>query len=175
MASAFEKFNREFWKLMKIDYPFVARIDKAFCASIPKASSYYIGISPIYRKHVTISFQHSSKAWEIGELTINVNIGAEYGSVAADNFNRWRERFKTFGDGFYRLAAAAEVGDKWWCLCPRNPSYSSRDNSRGNYWEPSSYDSEDVVLQECVVAVAAFLDEHLFKKGGFGRHAPQGA
>ncbi len=155
----FTKFVSAFWKTTKSKYPFVQRMDESFAHGIPKSSSFYLGISPIYKKHVIINFQHSNKPWEIGLFTINLHISTQF--EVTSHFNLGRDEYINFQDGLYRLPLA--VGDgKWWQLKPL-------DNEAifGVHWKPSTYTSEDIVIQEAVKDVCLFLEESLFRKAGF--------
>jgi hypothetical protein len=59
----FVKFMSAFKKHIKTQYPFVKQLEKSLDVSIPKSSSFYLGISPRYNKHVILKFLHLSKPW----------------------------------------------------------------------------------------------------------------
>ena len=162
--SVFQTFISEFARHLKTAYPFAQRLDKSFDVNIPKASSFYFGVSPMYGKHVIITFQHAPKSWDVGQFSINVHI-SEVFAPAADNWNRWKDRYTTFGDGFYRLATAAGLPDLWWCLLP-DAENRPRDTSTGHLWEPDSYDDPAAVIQQAVREVCQFLEAHLLRKAG---------
>jgi hypothetical protein len=165
--SAFQSFVRAFWADFSIGCPYAKRFEKTFCVTLPKASSFYLGVSPHFGKHVIVNFQHSPKAWEVGEFTINAHISSEFAPTT--RFSAWTG-FETFEDGMYRLAHVTTGIDRWWCLREKDPEYLPRDNAHGQYWEPSSYQSEDQVISEAIADVRSFLNRHLLQHAGFPQH-----
>ncbi|WP_137940444.1 hypothetical protein [Chitinivorax sp. B] len=64
----FTRFMSGAWKVFKEKYSFMEKLKEPFCAAVPKSSSFYLGISPKYKKHVFVNFQASNKPWRVGEL-----------------------------------------------------------------------------------------------------------
>ena len=163
--SVFQQFINALDKHVKVAYPFAQRLEKAFDVSISKASSFYLGISPTFGKHVIVTFQHSPKPWQVGEFAINVHISKDY-APASENWMRWQDRYASFEDGFYRLARGAGLPDLWWCLCPATGD-APRDTSNGGYWEPNSYEDQEAVIRQAVLEVCGFIEVHLLRKAGY--------
>jgi len=148
-------------------YPFVHKVEKAFDLSMPKSSTFYLGLSPRYGKHVIVVFYHDPKSWNVGMLNIMVHISTDY--AVTKNWDARMEGYETFEDGFYGMptnAAGLEPGyfkHKYWLLKPLD-----KERYRlAYYWRPSSYDSDEQVIREAMVDVYAELEEHLFRHGGF--------
>ena len=160
----FQLFIPVLWKHFKKTYPFISRFGKSFCVAIPKSSSFYLGVSPNYNKHVIINFQHSPKPWGVGEFTVNVHISTELS--VTENWTASSENYEQFNDGYYRLASVTGHQDRWWCLRAADPIYKPRNVLRP-YWEPSSYESQDVVFNEAIEDISRFLEDTLFKKAGY--------
>ncbi len=97
-------------------------------------------------------------SWRVGEFTINVHISSKYEPTS--NFEVWKEDYDVFSDGYYRLPVALGE-DKWWCLNPTSLE------STLSYWRPSSYESEEVIINEAIDDVCLMLENGLFKKAGF--------
>ncbi len=155
----FTKFVPAFWKEAKSKYPFIQKMDKSFAPAYPKSSSFYLGISPSFGKHVILNFQHSNKPWSVGLFTINVHISEKF--EITSQFNLGQDEYKNFDDGTYRLPVAVDE-DKWWSL-----KKLDREVIFGKQWNASSYDSDEIVIQEAVKDVCLFLEESLFRKAGF--------
>ena len=98
-------------------------------------------------------------------FTVNVAIAAEFGLPG-----RWNvpsAGFHSFEEGFYRLGTATGPRDVWWCLAPNDQGVARESTKLFEYWNPSTFDDESVVLTECSLSVRSFLVERLFVKGGF--------
>lgn len=162
--SIFNQFLSAVWKHFKLKYPFIKRLEKPYCCpGIPRSSSFYVGISSRFGKHVVVNFQHSPKPWQIGEFTINIDISERYEASENNDYGS-SDGYGSFSEGFYRLASTLFNKDKWWCL---KPTSLARDNDLITYWRPSSYDSDETVINEAVADVCNLLEEHVFRKGGF--------
>lgn len=156
----FVKFMSAFKKHIKTHYPFVKQLEKSLDASIPKNSSFYLGVSPNYNKHVIINFLHESKPWRVGQFSVYVHISNEYKLV--DSFDPRYEEFDRFGDGLFNISIAFTGRNRTWCLNPTDRT----DDNLWTYWQPTSYDSDEVVIKEAIADVCVLL-EKLFVKGGF--------
>jgi hypothetical protein len=156
----FVKFMSAFKKHLKLQYPFVKQLEKSLDVSIPKSSSFYLGLSPRYNKHVIINFLHESKPWRIGQFSIYIHISTQY--QLTENFSPWSENFESFCDGLYYAPPLLIGKGKYWCLKPTTRS----DDGYTIYWKPSSYDSDEVVIKEAIADVCVLL-EQLFNKAGF--------
>ena len=118
-----------------------------------------MGISTAFQKHVVVTFQASLKPWRVGEFTINVHISNDFELFNLDPFAR--ERFAQFDVGFYRLSSMSDR-DKWWCLEP-----VTSESQFDEYWRPSSYDDDSLVVQEALADVRSDLEKYLLRRGGF--------
>lgn len=156
----FVKFMSALKKHFKSHYPFVKQLERSLDVSIPKSSSFYLGVSPKYHKHVVINFLHESKPWRVGQFSIYIHISTQY--QLAEDFSPRTEKFESFGDGLYYAPPLLIGMGKYWCLSPTTHS----DDGYTIYWKPTSYDSEEVVIKEAIADVCILLDQ-LFIKAGF--------
>lgn len=67
------------------------------------------------------------------------------------------------GDGRRGLPSALNK-DEWWFLKANEHDLT---NELVEYWRPTGYDSDAVVIQEAMDDVCRTLETHLFKKGGY--------
>jgi hypothetical protein len=158
--SIFIKFLGEISRYFRNKYPFATKLPGPIDVALPKSSSFYLGVSPRFNKHVVINFMHLNKPWRIGQFTIVAHISSEYKS--AEQWDVPREKFETFEDGLYNLAVVFLGVNKYWCLRPT----SRESDEYTEYWKPTSYDNDESVIRECVADVCNLL-ENLFWKGGY--------
>ena len=153
---------------LRRDWPFLARFDTSFCVAIPKSRSLYCGVSPRFGKHVIVDFQPSTKAWAVGQFTINAHVSSELAPTG--NWLAHSNQYAEFADGFYRLPACVEERDRWWCLCPDGGNaWTGRrsDDRSSHYWEPDTYAAPQQVFAQAADDVARYLEVHLLRKAGF--------
>lgn len=148
-------------------YPFVRQVEQAFDLSMPKSSTFYLGLSPRQGKHVIVVIYHDNKPWNVGMLDIMVHISADY--AVTKNWDARMEGYETFEDGFYGMPTSAggtEPGyfnHKYWLLKPLD----KESDRLAYYWRPSSYDSDEQVIREAMADVYAELEEQVFRRGGY--------
>ena len=159
----FQKFMQVLRRRFRASYPFVQPLKQSLDLSIPKSSSFYLGVSPKYNRHVVVNFQHSPKPWEVGQFTVNVHISQEL--RLTENYTPQDGDWEAFRDGYHRLYVAGR--GKWWCLKPPESSEPSESSRYTEHWRPPSYDSEEVTIQAVLDDVCCTLDEEVFERGGF--------
>jgi len=168
----FVKFMSALKKHFKQKYPFVKQMDQSFDVSMPKSCTFYLGVSPIYQKHVILKFYHSPKPWRVGEVAVFVHISTDY--AVAKNWDGRSEDFELFNDGYYNIpmiktANSHILRTKYWCLKPVSTSgiTDSDSDEYREFWRPTSYDSDETVINETIADVCAMLEDCLFRKAGF--------
>jgi hypothetical protein len=164
----FQRFIPLLLRRLQAQWPFLRPFDASFCVAIPRSRSLYCGVSPRYGKHVIVDFQHSAKAWNVGQFTINVHISEELAPTG--NWTALSRTFATFEDGFYRLPDCVEDRERWWCLrADEGNAWTGRrkDDRTLQYWEPDSYADPQQVFAQAADDVARYLETHLFRKAGF--------
>jgi len=72
MASRFQKLMKQLLRELSSKYTFVRPLESALPPFLPKASSFYLGQSPKYGKHVFVNLQHSSKPGKAGTFTMSM-------------------------------------------------------------------------------------------------------
>jgi hypothetical protein len=113
--------------------------------SVPRASTFYAGLSRDLGMHVFVYFQHSTKSWEVGQFTANV-ILSRHENAPEVWFRLAPEGGGEFAEGCYRLGPLLGQGDKWWCL--------ERGGSRdAGVWRAASYDDPAQVVSEAIADV----------------------
>jgi hypothetical protein len=138
--SAFRALIAVLKKRWRIDYPFICPL-KESRGTLPKASSFYVGVARPSGLHVFLHFQHSNKAWEVGQFTINVILTQD------DNNPEHREPRGQWGtqlEGSHRIGFFLGRKDKWWHLRDDAPAIVTQE------WRPTSYADLEVVLREAV-------------------------
>jgi len=170
MTSRFQKLMKQLLRELSSKYTFVRPLESALPPFLPKASSFYLGQSPKYGKHVFVNLQHSSKPGKAGTFTINVVLSVEYGAARLRHLSR--AQFNEFEEGYYRLGTSTGAKDVWWCLLPREGGKIWESSSFREYWVPPDFDDDETVRAECAASVQRFLEERLFAKGGFTATAP---
>jgi hypothetical protein len=138
--SIFRAFMSNLRKRWKKELPSISPLTGAR-GRFPKASSFYAGKSGYSGQHVHLYFQHSCKAWEVGQFTINV-------VLSLDEHNPQMSIPKSsdphFGDGYHRIGFLIGSKDKWWHLKQDGESILTES------WRPSSYEDEHSVLSQAV-------------------------
>jgi hypothetical protein len=156
--SAFRDFIAVLRKHWRTDCPFILQ-PEAGCGSLPKASTFYAGIARPDQMHVYLYFQHSSKSWEVGQFTINVVFSKDEKPPSLSHLCWTFEDCKTLGEGYVRIGRLVGSRDKWWHLKHDKSSVITE------AWRPSSYASQDIVLQEAAEDVTRDVLSALRKLG----------
>jgi hypothetical protein len=158
--SVFRDFIAALRKRWREELPQVQPIEKTLAPAMPKASSFYAGLSPQLGMHVFVNFQHSSKSWQVGQFTINMIL-----SKREDAPETWGGPFAPddgvlFTEGSYRISSVlGRHKDKWWHLNQDDPPVITE------AWRPTSYDDYETVLTEAAVEVTRDVREALAKLG----------
>jgi hypothetical protein len=165
--SAFRDFIRKLKEDWRVTFPLVRPLDERLSPSMPKASTFYAGIARPLRMHTFLNFQHSSKAWEVGEFTINVILSNHKGPPEGFGWLRAPEGAELY-EGSHRIGRLVGGKDKWWHLKRyRRPPIGIE------AWRPSTYDDYDAVLREAVADVTRDVGAVL-RKLGFLEEAESG-
>lgn len=140
-------------------------VRRALWSEMAKVSIFYAGTSKKSEMHVFVHFQHSAKAWEVGQLTINIVLsnreGAPEGWSKAGpvlphaKHRKLRERFRI--EGSYRIGEVLGGPDKCWHL------KQDADPIVTSAWRPSSYADPDQVIAEAAQDIASDLRAALGK------------
>ncbi len=141
--SVFRGFMAALKKRWKAEVPSIRPISETL-GQLPKASTFYAGASSRSGQHVYLYFQHSNKAWQVGQFTINVVLAVDASKPMMVIGDRSGDNFR---DGYYRIGHLVGKKDKWWHLKPDD------DPITGHGWRPSSYDNPDVVFSEAIADV----------------------
>ena len=140
-ASMFRSFMAALRKQWRVQYPFVRPLTGTF-ECMPKASSFYAGVSQRTQMHVFLSFQPSVKSWEAGQFTVNVVLALDPKSPRAWGYT---ERVgDDFPEGPYRIGRLVGKKDKWWHL------QLDKDHVGTQSWRPSTYADTSIVVAEVV-------------------------
>src|SRR5688500_9748937 len=113
--SVFRDFIATLRKRWRDELPYIRPVEAALGPAIPNASTFYAGFSPRLGMHVFVNFQHSSKAWQVGQFTINIILSKREGSPEG-----WGGPFAphdgmSFTEGSYRISGVlGHLKDKWW-------------------------------------------------------------
>lgn len=114
--------------------------------TVPRASTFHLGVSEKLGMHVFVYFQHSPKAWETGVFTANVILSKrEDAPVVLMQYGPADDG--TTGEGCYRLGPFLGGRDKWWLLL-RGSSTSGP-----NDWRASRNGDPAAVIAEAVADV----------------------
>jgi hypothetical protein len=125
-------------------YPWVRPVGATYVPAMPKASTFYVGAANRFARHLFLHFQHNSKPWAVGDVTINAIFSSRFGAP-----ERWLGvDLEPDPEGSHRLGTIVHGNDKWWSLAPN-------DNRYGIVWRPSSYDDMRQVLSEAVDDISA--------------------
>jgi hypothetical protein len=157
----FPDFIRKLKEDWRVTFPLVRPLEERLSPSMPKASTFYAGIPRPLGMHIFVNFQHSSKAWEVGEFTINVILSNRKGPPEGFGWLRAPEGADLY-EGSHRIGRLVGGKDKWWHLKRyRRPPIGIE------VWRPSSYDDYDAVLHEAIADVTRDLSAVLRKLGFF--------
>jgi hypothetical protein len=145
--SVFRDFITALRKHWQTRYPSVRPLTEAR-GTLPKASSFYAGVASPWGVHVYLYFQHSPKAWQVGQFTVNVVLASDehnpshWGSATNANDG------SPFWEGPERIGYVIGKRDKWWRLKDRQRPIVPQT------WCPSSYADPKVVIEEAVEDVS---------------------
>ncbi|MFO0814670.1 MAG: hypothetical protein U0796_15725 [Gemmatales bacterium] len=145
--SVFRVFISTLRKQWKEELPHIQPMKESLGWIMSKASTFHAGYSDKLGLHIFVNFQHSSKAWQVGQFTINLILSKEIG-VPTGNGMFIPADGVSFTEGSYRLGhVLGKRFDKWWHL--------KHDDAQilGEEWRPSSYEDEVTVLKEAVADV----------------------
>jgi len=138
--SIFREFITTLEKHWKKEYPTLTPLTEAR-GRLPKASSFYAGMSRFSGQHVYLYFQHSCKAWEVGRFTINVVLTLD---EEDPKMSIPKDSDSNFGDGYHRIGFLVGSKDKWWHL------RQDQDSVLTDSWRPSTYENEELVICQAV-------------------------
>lgn len=160
--SVFHDFIAALRKDWRLRFPAIQPVKKALGAmngmSVPKASTFYVGMSPALGMHVFVNFQHSPKAWEVGQFTVNI-ILSKHEDAPEVWFKLSPDNAQSFDEGSYRIGSLLGRKDKWWHLKCSSPAVLTET------WMPVSYGDEAAVLAEAVADVTSDVSAVLSKLG----------
>jgi hypothetical protein len=115
---------------------------------VPKASTFYAGVSRSLGLHVFVYFQHSPKSWSVGEFAANIILSKIID--APEVWFRWEpDDGGPLTEGCYRVGPLLGKGDKWWCLRQTFPTHPEQ------HWIAASYDNSTQVIADAVVDVTS--------------------
>ncbi len=157
--SAFRDFIASIRKKWLKELPEIQSLQKPLGWIMSKASTFHAGYSDKLGLHIFINFQHSSKAWQVGQFTINIILSKQIG-VPTGNGMFVPADGVSFTEGSYRLGhVLGKRLDKWWHLKHDGPQIL------GEEWRPSGYENEKVVLSEAADDVTRDVCNALIKLG----------
>jgi hypothetical protein len=162
---------RKAWRTqMPVIHPIKKSLTSQHGPDLPKSSTFYAGRSSESGLHVFIHFQHSPKAWQVGQFTINIVLSNREGapeawaevSPPADEKSgaerrKMHESFRAEGD--YRIGPLLGRKDKWWHL------KRDADSIATEAWRPTSYENPELVIAEAITDVIRDL-RSVFQKLG---------
>jgi hypothetical protein len=158
--SVFRDFIVALRKHWREELPQVRPVDNALGPAMPKASTFYAGLSPRLGMHVFVSFQHSPMAWKVGQFTINVIFSRREGAPEGWGGPFAPDDGTSFTEGSYRIGSVlGRHKDKWWHLKQDHPPIITE------AWRPTSYDEYETVLNEVTADVTRDVREALVKVG----------
>jgi hypothetical protein len=140
--SAFRDFIAAIKRRWRSEHPFIRPLTDGR-GNLPKASSFYAGVARPTGLHVFLYFQHSSKAWQVGQFTINVVLARDEGSPKRSGMGDMAEDGQLL-EGPHRIGPILGRRDKWWFLKDGRPGIVTED------WRASSYADPDAVLGAAV-------------------------
>jgi hypothetical protein len=145
--SVFRDFISALQKQWRTRYPFIRPLTEAR-GSMPMASTFYAGVAPDSGLHIFFYFQHSTKAWQVGQFTINLVLAKDEHRPRHWGFAEKAADGGPFGEGPQRIGFLIEKKDKWWHLKDDDPPIVTR------AWRPSNYADPKVVIEEAVKDVS---------------------
>ena len=141
--SIFQDFVKTLGKDWKARFPWIRPAPVAYNPAMPKASTFYVGTSNRFNRHLFLNIQYSSKPWAVGEFTVNALFSSQMGAPS-----RWTATdLEPDPEGWHRLGMLLQRKDKWWCLRPTGGHY-------GVTWRPVSYGDPKEVVREAVEDVS---------------------
>ena len=138
--SIFREFITTLRKRWKEEVPSIRPVSERL-GQLPKASTFYAGARSGSGQHVYLYFQHSTKAWQVGQFAINVVLAADASNPQMAIGNHCGTDFR---DGYYRIGFLVGKKDKWWHL------KAGDDPIITQAWRPSQYQDLAAVLSEAV-------------------------
>lgn len=115
--------------------------------SMPKASTFYAGMTQESGMYVFINFQHSTKAWEVGQFTVNFILSRHADAPPRTGPHFAPRSGEPFTEGSYRIGWLVGDKDKWWHLRNDAPSLVTKP------WRATKYDDPATVFAEAVADV----------------------
>ena len=161
--SAFRDFIAALSKRWRDELPHVRPIEGALGPAMPKASTFYAGFSARLGMHVFVNLQHSSKAWQVGQFTINMILSKREGAPEGWGGPFAPDDGASFTEGSYRISGVlGRHKDKWWHLKQDDPPIITE------AWRPTSYKDDETVLTEAAADVTRDVRDALAKLGANG-------
>ena len=157
--SIFRDFIAALKKQWEFEFPSIRQINQPLGPLLPKASSFYSGVAHPSGWHIFLYFQHSSKAWQVGQFTVNVVFSRHEGAPGHPVTNYLMEGSTTFEEGCYRIGPLLGRKDKWWHL------KDDEALSVTEAWRPSSYGNYANVIAEAIIDVSRDVRAVLHKLG----------
>lgn len=113
--------------------------------------TFYAGVARSSSLHTYLVFQHNSKAWKVGQFTINVVLvkHAEVPNVPLHQFSP--ETGLPSEEGSYRIGGLLSRRDKWWHL----RDYDGKLSRFADHWFAKKYDDSEKVLVDAVANVTS--------------------
>jgi Domain of unknown function (DUF4304) len=146
--SVFRDFIAALKKEWRSDFPAIRQIKEPLGPLMPKASTFYAGVARRTGWHIFLNFQHSSKAWQAGQFTVNVVFSRQEGAPEHPGTNFLKPGSASFEDGAYRIGPLLGRKDKWWHLKDDDALEVTE------AWRPSSYDQYGNVISEAIKDVS---------------------
>lgn len=140
--------------------PTIRPLEGSFGRSLPRASTFYVGVAKPSGLHVFLNFQHSSYASQAGQFTLNVVLSREEAPPGVQGGPFPPDDGVSLGEGSYRVGRLlGGRKDKWWHLRDDRPPIVTE------AWRPTSYAETDGVLREAVADVSRDVRAVLQKVG----------
>jgi hypothetical protein len=119
--SVFRDFVTAIRKHWQTELPEVRPIPDSLGPQLPKASTFYAGVSTTTKLHVFINLQHSPKPWEVGRFTVNLILLGQPVAREMICHQFAPEDCSNFVEGSYRIGDLLSSEDKWWRLKEMDP------------------------------------------------------
>lgn len=156
--SVFRDFIKALRKHWRINFPSIQPLETSLGPTMPKASTFYAGMSRSLEMHVFLHFQHSSMAWQVVQSTINVIPSRRKGAPEHQAGPFLPADGVPSAEGSYRIGQLlGRHKDKWWHLKDDKPPLSTE------AWRPTGYDDYESVLTQAVADVTADVQSVLTK------------
>jgi hypothetical protein len=158
--SVFRDFINSLRKHWATELPALRPIKDALGPTMPKASTFYAGVAHPLEMHVFVNFQHSCKAWQVGQFTINFILSKSEGPPEFWGGPWVPDDGVSFTEGSYRISnMLSRHRDKWWHLKDDDPPIITE------AWRPTSYDDYEAVLAQAAADVTNDVRHVLVKLG----------